>query len=98
MCMTSFSRVRERTVTCETSASSGCLVEIITGSSVAPAAVSDERLRGEDASWGVRDLEAVCEMAAEFGFRLQERIPMPANNQTLVFRGGTDEPAYAGNV
>lgn len=44
----------------------------------------DESLRARDSRWGVRDLEAVCEEAR--GFDLEERIEMPANNQTLVFR------------
>ena len=44
----------------------------------------DTSLTDRDPSWGVRDLEEVCE-AAE-GFELVERTEMPANNQTLVFR------------
>lgn len=37
-------------------------------------------------SWGVRDLEAVVAEAERGGLRLDEQIPMPANNFTLVFR------------
>jgi len=44
----------------------------------------DEDLRGRNAEWGVRDLEAVEDAA--IGFRLEERVEMPANNQMLVFR------------
>jgi len=44
----------------------------------------DEDLRSRDSSWGIRDLEAV-ERAAD-GLTLEERVEMPANNQTLVFR------------
>ena len=44
----------------------------------------DEDLRSRDPRWGVRDLEAVQEAAD--GFDLEERVEMPANNQTLVFR------------
>jgi SAM-dependent methyltransferase len=46
----------------------------------------DEDLRQRDPSFGVRDLEAVVELAAQHGFSLAERVEMPANNQTLIFR------------
>lgn len=46
----------------------------------------DGRLRDSDPSWGVRDLEAVCEAAAAHQLGLEQRFEMPANNQTLVFR------------
>jgi len=46
----------------------------------------DADLRARDPSWGVRDLEAVADAAAEEGFTLDEIVPMPANNFTLVFR------------
>ena len=44
----------------------------------------DESLRERDPRFGVRDLEAVLSLAHEHGLELQERIDMPANNQTLV--------------
>jgi SAM-dependent methyltransferase len=46
----------------------------------------DERLRGEDARWGVRDLGDVQALAAAAGFGPPEVIEMPANNLSLVFR------------
>jgi SAM-dependent methyltransferase len=46
----------------------------------------DANLRERDPSWGVRDVEAVLELATAVGLSLVERVPMPANNQTLVFR------------
>jgi SAM-dependent methyltransferase len=46
----------------------------------------DERLRGEDPRWGVRDLTAVEALASAAGFLAPEVIPMPANNLSLVFR------------
>ena len=57
----------------------------IAGEHTAPSnADFDESLRQRDPEWGVRDLEAICDAAA--GFRLEERVEMPANNQMLVFR------------
>lgn len=49
----------------------------------------DADLRARDAAWGVRDLEAVSEVAGRAGFALTEIVEMPANNLSLVFaRGG----------
>ena len=45
----------------------------------------DANLRGENASWGIRDQEAVTEVAREAGFDCATTIAMPANNQVLVF-------------
>jgi SAM-dependent methyltransferase len=44
----------------------------------------DERLRAEDARWGVRDVTDVEQVAAAAGFRLAEVVAMPANNLSLV--------------
>ncbi|MET0287975.1 MAG: DUF938 domain-containing protein [Polyangiales bacterium] len=58
----------------------------IAGAHTAPSnAEFDMSLQARDPSWGVRDLEAVTELAAAHGLVLRERIEMPANNQTLVF-------------
>lgn len=46
----------------------------------------DASLRSRDPRWAVRDLEAVSELAARVNLKLHERIAMPANNQTLIFR------------
>lgn len=46
----------------------------------------DGWLKQRDARFGVRDLEAVAEVAAAAGFALEEVIDMPANNFTLVLR------------
>jgi hypothetical protein len=46
----------------------------------------DESLRARDPDWGVRRLEDVAALAAAQGLELQERIAMPANNLTVVFR------------
>jgi SAM-dependent methyltransferase len=46
----------------------------------------DASLRARDARWGVRDYEAVVALAAHAGLRAEQRIAMPANNQTLIFR------------
>jgi hypothetical protein len=44
----------------------------------------DESLRQRDARLGVRDLEAVIEMAEVRGLAFRRCVPMPANNHTLV--------------
>ena len=46
----------------------------------------DRDLRERDARFGVRDLEEVVTIAEQQGLTLSERVPMPANNQTLIFR------------
>ena len=51
-------------------------------------ATFDERLRSQDPEWGVRDLEAVVEVAVEQGFACESVIEMPANNLSVVFKSG----------
>ncbi|SDN15772.1 Protein of unknown function [Methylobacterium phyllostachyos] len=46
----------------------------------------DASLRARDPVWGVRDREAVAAEAAQRGLVLTERMAMPANNLTLIFR------------
>ena len=59
----------------------------IGGAHTAPSnAAFDERLRGENAAWGVRDLEAVVARAEAHGLRFEEQETMPANNLSLSFR------------
>jgi SAM-dependent methyltransferase len=59
----------------------------IGGAHTAPSnAAFDADLRARDPSWGVRDLEAVAEAALAHALSLEERVAMPANNQTLVLR------------
>jgi SAM-dependent methyltransferase len=48
-------------------------------------AVFDASLREKDPEWGVRDVEALQELAANAGLELIETAEMPANNLTLVF-------------
>jgi Protein of unknown function (DUF938) len=48
-------------------------------------AVFDSSLRGRDAEWGVRDVEALEQLAAGNGLALVEIAEMPANNLILVF-------------
>jgi SAM-dependent methyltransferase len=57
------------------------------GAHTAPSnAAFDDQLRATDARWGVRDLEAVEALGRGAGLVLQEVVPMPANNFSLVFR------------
>lgn len=46
----------------------------------------DQDLRRRNPEWGVRNLEAVVELAGKHGLELVERIPMPANNLSVVLR------------
>ena len=46
----------------------------------------DESLRARDPEWGVRELEAVAAEATKNGLRLEQVVPMPANNLSLIFR------------
>jgi SAM-dependent methyltransferase len=43
-------------------------------------------LRAQDPAFGVRDLEAVVDLAARNGFKGPEAFEMPANNFSLIFR------------
>ena len=57
------------------------------GQHTAPSnAAFDESLRHSNPDWGVRDLETVIEVAQAEGLQLQEIIPMPANNLSVIFQ------------
>lgn len=57
------------------------------GEHTAPSNVAfDDDLRRRNPDWGVRDLEEVIGLAEQCGLSFIERIPMPANNLSLVFR------------
>lgn len=45
----------------------------------------DLSLRAQDPSWGVRDLEAVIDSAQKHDLHVQQVIPMPANNLSVMF-------------
>jgi len=58
----------------------------VAGETPAPGNLSfDADLRAHDPAWGVRRLEDVQGEARRAGLALQESVPMPANNLTLVF-------------
>ena len=46
----------------------------------------DADLRARNLAWGLRDRDAVTALAARHGLALDERVEMPANNLSLVFR------------
>jgi hypothetical protein len=46
----------------------------------------DASLRAQDARWGLRDLEAVTEIARAAGFAVPMVEAMPANNLSVIFR------------
>ena len=57
------------------------------GTHTAPSnAEFDSSLRAQDARWGVRDLEAVAEIASAAGFAAPVVEAMPANNLSVIFR------------
>jgi SAM-dependent methyltransferase len=49
-------------------------------------AAFDASLQAQDPAWGVRDTGEARELARENGFEFVERVAMPANNLSLVFR------------
>jgi SAM-dependent methyltransferase len=57
------------------------------GAHTAPSnAAFDRDLRGRNPSWGIRDLGDVADLASRNGFPSFERIEMPANNLSVIFR------------
>jgi len=60
------------------------------GQHTAPSnAAFDESLRARNREWGVRDLDDVVALASRHGLALEERVTMPANNLSVVFRRRT---------
>jgi SAM-dependent methyltransferase len=63
------------------------------GEHTAPSnAAFDADLRNRNPGFGVRDLEAVQASASAADLSLIERLPMPANNFTLIFERAPREP------
>lgn len=52
----------------------------------------DASLRARNPAWGVRDLEAVADLAAESGFGPPAVTEMPANNLSVVFLSKKGRP------
>ena len=46
----------------------------------------DQDLRARDARWGLRDLDAVIQCAADHGLEFERAIDMPANILSVIFR------------
>lgn len=69
------------------------------GAHTAPSnAAFDDSLRARNVSWGVRDIEAVVAAADAHGLHLAERVSMPANNLSLIFRKAGRTSATAGEA
>ena len=49
-------------------------------------AAFDASLRNSNREWGVRDLGEVAALAGRHGLDFEERVAMPANNLSVVFR------------
>jgi hypothetical protein len=46
----------------------------------------DAWLKAQNPEWGIRDLADVTSLARRHGLRLTERLAMPANNLSVIFR------------
>lgn len=46
----------------------------------------DRSLKARNPDWGVRDMDDVRALAQQGGLTLEDAVPMPANNFTLIFR------------
>jgi len=53
----------------------------------------DAQLRAHDPAWGLRDLEAVVELAGTARLELAEVVEMPANNLSIILRKHGTGPA-----
>ncbi|MGE0420558.1 MAG: DUF938 domain-containing protein [Acetobacteraceae bacterium] len=49
-------------------------------------AAFDAMLRSQDPEWGLRDLEAVADLASAHGFADPDIVAMPADNLSVIFR------------
>lgn len=57
------------------------------GTHTAPSnAAFDESLRSRNPEWGVRDVAELVDLARATGLSFAERVSMPANNLSLIFR------------
>jgi hypothetical protein len=57
------------------------------GKHTAPSnAAFDESLRARNPAWGVRDIDALEDVAEQASLRLQDKVTLPANNMALVWR------------
>lgn len=57
------------------------------GEHTAPSNASfDESLRSRNPAWGVRDMADVAALAGAHGMELEDRVAMPANNFSVIFR------------
>lgn len=59
----------------------------IDGTNTAPSnAAFDADLRARDPAWGIRDADDVAALGQRHGLNAEDRIAMPANNFSLLFR------------
>ena len=49
-------------------------------------AAFDRSLRERNNQWGLREVSLITSLAASAGFKIDDMVPMPANNLTLVLR------------
>jgi len=53
----------------------------------------DQQLQARDPAMGLRDTDALDSLARQHQMELEERVPLPANNQLLLFRSGRSDGA-----
>ncbi len=46
----------------------------------------DDKLKGKDCTWGLRDIKDIEIIGVNYGFRFLNKIPMPSNNFILIFK------------
>ncbi len=46
----------------------------------------DQWLKAKNPAWGVRDIDELAQEAVKHGITLIERVPMPRDNFTLIWR------------
>ena len=49
----------------------------------------DNSLKMKNNSWGIKNLEEVCDESKKYGFYQENIIRMPANNFSIIYRKGT---------
>jgi hypothetical protein len=64
------------------------------GAHTAPSnAQFDQTLRGQNAEWGIRNIDEIAKAGKARGFTIEDPIAMPSNNFCLVLRQTNTAPS-----